>query len=94
MTNEVGKVSDAMGKSVFNSQFTDYEGTQTGAQVKALLNKAVATWRNNSSRNVTVNGMSTANDIATYRASINVNTTYSVSFGYDAEGYINSITIS
>lgn len=94
VTDEVDKVSDAMGKSVFNSQFTDYEGTQTGAQVKALLNKAVATWRNGSTRKVTVNGNNSANEIASYRASINVNSTYSVSFGYDANGYVNSITIN
>ena len=83
-----------MGKSVFNSQFTDYEGTQTGAQVKALLNKAVATWRNGNSRNVKVNDNNSANAIATYRASININATYSVSFEYDSNGYVNKIIIN
>lgn len=87
-----------MGKSVFNSQFTDYEGTQTGAQVKELLNKAAATWRNDSSRKVNVTKgettYSSANDIATVRSSINVNLTYTVSVTYDSNGYVNSITIN
>ena len=40
VTDRVDEVSDIMAPAVFNSQFTDYEGTQTGAQVKSLLNKA------------------------------------------------------
>lgn len=94
MTEEVGKVSEATGVSVFNSQFTDYEGQQTGVQVKALLNKAAATWRNDSSHNVKVNGKSNANDIAAYRATINNTQTYSVTVSYDGEGFVNSITIN
>lgn len=94
MTNEVGKVSEATGVSVFNSQFTDYEGQQTGVQVKVLLNKAAATWRNNSSHKVQVNGYSSANDIATYRATINNNLTYSVTVSYDGDGFVNKITVN
>lgn len=94
VTNEVGKVSDAMGRSVFNSQFIDYEGNQSGAQVKALLNKAAATWRGDSSRNVQVNSYSSANDIASYRSTININSIYSVTVEYDTEGYVCKINIS
>ena len=98
VTNEVDKVSDAMGKSVFNSQFTDYEGTQTGAQVKALLNKVAATHREDSRKVNVTNGSttySTANEIASYRATISINSTYTVTVGYDeSTGYVNSITIA
>ena len=98
VTNEVDKVSDAMGKSVFNSQFTDYEGTQTGAQVKALLNKVAATHRDGSRTVDVINGgttYNTANSIATYRATISINSTYSVTVGYNTStGYVNSITIA
>ena len=95
VTNEVGKVSEAMGISVFNSQFTDYEGTQTGTQVKALLNKVIATHREGSSRKVTVNDKTNVNDIASYRATINVNSTYSVTVEYDEDNkYVKKININ
>lgn len=94
VTNEVGNVSDSMAKSIFNSQFTDYDGTQTGAQVKVVLNKAAATWRGNSPRNVKVNDKESANEIASYRATINANSTYSVTVEYDSDGYVCKINIS
>lgn len=93
----MNKVSDAMGKSVFNSQFTDYEGTRKGAEVKELLNKASATWRSSSSRNVSVTmsgtTYSSANDIATVRASINITSTYTVTVQYDSNGFVNAVSI-
>ena len=91
------KVSDAMGKSVFNSQFTDYMGSQTGAQVKSVLSKAAATYRSSSSRNVSVTmsgtTYSSANDIATVRASINITSTYTVTVQYDSNGFVNAVSI-
>ena len=98
VTNEVDKVSDAMGKSVFNSQFTDYEGTAVkGSEVREVLNKVAATWRGNSSRNVSaiVNGTtySSANDIATARASISITSTYTVTVQYDSNGFVSSVTV-
>lgn len=94
VTNEVDKVSGAVAISTHNSQFTDYEGTQTGAQVKALLNKAAATHRNGSLHKVNVNEYTDADSIATYRASINVKSTYTVTVSYDSEGYVNKININ
>lgn len=97
VTNEVDEVTKTTAISVHNSQFTDYEGTQTGAQVKALLNKAAATYRSGSYHIVVVkNGENTytsANSIAEYRATINLNSTYSVTVGYDNEGYVDEINI-
>lgn len=92
-----------MGKSAFNSQFTDYMGSQTGAQVKSVLSKAAATYRSNSSRQVSVSvsggaGLTngtyvTANGIATVMSALKINATYTVGVTYDTDGYVNSITI-
>ena len=93
VSEEVGSVTDATGKAIFNSQFTDYEGTQTGTEVRALLNKVVATW-NSSTRHIQVNDCTSANDIATYRATITNTSIYTVSVEYDSEGYVNKININ
>ena len=103
VTSEVGEVSDAMSISTYNSQFTDYVGTQTGAQVKTLLSKVAATHRNGSSRkvSVTVSGgaglvsgtYNTANTIASVMSSLKLNSTYTVGVTYDENGFVNSITI-
>lgn len=104
VTGEVEKVSDAMGKSVFNSQFTDYMGTQNGTQVKSVLSKAAATYRSNSPRKVyvTVNGgagltggtYNSANEIATVMSALKVTSNYTIGVTYDSEGYVASITIN
>lgn len=92
--DEVGKVTDTIAITSFNSQFTDYEGTQTGAEVKALLNKITATNRNESTHKISVNGSSSSTDIATYRAGININTTYTVEVSdSDGDGYVDTISI-
>lgn len=103
VTNEVGEVSDAMGKSTFNSQFTDYVGVQLGTQVKTVLSKAAATYRRDSSREVFVSvtggaGLTsgtydTANEIASVMSSLRANSSYTVGVTYDLNGYVNSITI-
>ena len=38
--NQVESVSNAMEKSIFNSQYTQFEGTQKGTAVKKLINQA------------------------------------------------------
>lgn len=92
VTNDVGKVSEATQMSIHNSQFTDYEGTQSGAEVKALLNKVAASQRTGSEHVVSVSGVT---DIATYRAGININQTYSVVVSdTDGDGYVDTVSIS
>lgn len=98
VTNEVGKVSEAMGQSVFNSQFTDYTGTQSGAQVKAVINKAAATHRAGSLRKVNVNFKGnvkdTADEIAGILSSLSVNSYYTVGVSLDeTTGYVDLVTI-
>lgn len=99
VTNEVGKVSEAMGQSVFNSQFTDYTGRQSAAQVKALVNKAAATHREGSLHkvNVTFNGhpKENLNDITGILSSINVNSFYIVNvYSSFYTGYIHLVSIT
>lgn len=93
VANDVDKVTTAAGLSMHNSQYTDYEGIQTGAEVKALLNKAAATHRNGSLHKVNVNTYTTANDIASFRSTIQVNSTYTVSVEYDSEGYVCKVNV-
>lgn len=97
VTNEVDKVTTATGLSIHNSQFTDYEGTITGTELKALLNKAVATHRDGSSHKVTVvvagESYTDANRIADYRATISASKTYTVSVEYDTNGYVNKLKV-
>lgn len=104
VTNEVEKVSGAVGVSVFNSQFTDYTGIQSSAEVKALLSKVVATYRDSDSRNVSVtvsggDGLSngtydTANEISTIISDLKINSKYKIGVSYDNAGYVSSIGIS
>lgn len=92
VTNSVGEVSDVMSKSVFNSQFTDYEGSQTGVQVKTLLNKVLTTHRKGSKHVVNVSGVS---DIDTYRANIVINKTYTVVVkDTNNDGFVDTILIN
>lgn len=100
VTNEVGKVSDAMGQSIFNSQFTDYTGRQPAAQVKTLINKAAATHRVGSTRKVNVQfeGGATKtnlNDITGILSSINMKSFYNVDVHLSIyTGYVDYVTIS
>lgn len=106
VTNEVDKVSEAMGKSVFNSQFTDYVGSQSSAEVKALLSKAAATYRSEDAHKVSIttiaktgNGLnsatcSSADTIGGIMSNLKVGYIYKVSIvSYDSNGYINSVSI-
>lgn len=105
VTDEVGKVTEATGTAVFNSQFTDYEGTQTGTQVKALLNKVTATYRTGSSHQVTVTVLSgdgltigisdSSNEIATVRSNVKITSTYKIVVtDSNSDGYVDTVTIS
>lgn len=102
-TSQVDELSGSMAVAAFNSQFTDYVGTQTGAQVKNLLAKAAATHRTGSSHKVVVevhggDGLplgtySNANRIGIVMYSLKLNSTYVVGVRYDNHGYVNVIKI-
>ena len=103
VANEVGSTSEAVEISVANSPYTDFTGVRTGAEVKEVLTKAAATHRNGTARKVSVKVISgagltagtydTANEIATVMSGLRVNSTYTVGVEYDAEGYVNAVTI-
>lgn len=98
VSNSVGEVSDAMGKSVFNSQFTKFTGTQSASEVKALLSQAAATHRGDSKHkvNVTMGGTTynNANGIAGLMSTLQINSSYTVTItSYDDDGYITAIKI-
>lgn len=47
VTDNVDNISDTMSKSMFNSQFEQYEGYQKGSTVRTLFSKLVANNANN-----------------------------------------------
>ena len=99
VTNSVDDVSEAMGISVFNSQFTKYAGEQSAPEVKSLLSYAAATYRGNSKHKVKVWFNSRlgedANTISGFMSNVNNTLTYNVGINEpDANGYIYEITIT
>lgn len=72
----------------FNRPFTQYEGTKvSGSNVKTLItniNTSNATYSDDKSRQITITKPDT----------IGANASYSVTFGYDVSGFINSVTIT
>lgn len=99
VTNDVDRVTEATGQAYFNSQYTDYAGIQKGTQVKAVLNKAAASCRTDSTRKVTVTmggaTYNTSSGISSLMSSINVTQSYTVSVTIDdTTGYVTGITIS
>ncbi len=79
---------------VFNQNFINYAGTQEGIRIKALIRIVQS---NNSTYDndlkVSVNGISSEEELASLIESVNIKGTYEVSFEYDANGYVNNIVI-
>ena len=81
--------------NAFNSSFTNYSGTQNGIIVKSLIQTVQI---NNSSSNkmisINFNGTTySSSDVSSVSTLINSSNTYNVTFGYDSQGYINTISI-
>lgn len=90
MTDQVGTTTDTMAIETFNSQFTNYEGKVSASQVKALVSKVNASNASNGTdKQVTL----TWNNSLT-AATLKSTEKYTVSLGYAATGYVNSVTIS
>jgi len=84
---EAGTESMEISKiATFNSNFTKYEGTKKGAEIKGLWNAVRSS-----------NGVS-ENDIGIYPenkpAGLKMNSDYTIELDYGDEGYINKITVS
>lgn len=104
VSDSVDYVSDAMGVSIFNSQFEAYVGSQSASQVKALITKVAVTHREGSVHTVSIdavaapgNGIDSDGTWSDYfsnlAARIKTGYTYTVEIiGYN-EGYVSRIQI-
>lgn len=79
--------------ATFNNKFAAYAGSRkSAAQVKALANIVIANNATNPTHIVKFAGLSDAATITATAAEYSGS--YTVSLGFDANGYVNSITIS
>lgn len=91
----------------FNSQFTKYEGTRKGSEIKALIQEVnssnITDVQEGNSRNIQIDGAGNAANGSngttvayTYGTStIASSARYKVTIGYDSNsGYVNKITIA
>ena len=73
----------------FNSQFTSYQGEVNEQMLQGLLNKAVSSNEQNLEHRITV----TSDNLDSLN-NLDKDATYTISFEYDAKGYINVIKIN
>lgn len=105
--NQVESVSNAMEKSIFNSQYTQFEGEQKGTAVKKLINQAKtynATVKD-ANRRIKIKttatgldshpqGISDAANINKICDQIKISNTYTIKVDIDGTtGFVNRITI-
>lgn len=102
----IGKMSQQE-KDMFNTQFTQYEGTKvSGNNVRALISNIISSNSANQDidgKLVSITGDKSyaasasalqTNEMSAYRATINTGATYSVNISYNsATGLVNSIEI-
>lgn len=105
--NQVESVSNAMEKSIFNSQYTQFEGAQKGTAVKKLINQAKtynATVKDAKKKikiKTTAEGLhgypegtNIADDLNTICDQIQISKTYTIIVDIDGTtGFVNRITI-
>lgn len=79
--------------TTFNNKFLQYEGKQSGTQVKALINVVIAHNATDEARKVKVNGETKGNKIADLLKNINSMAEYTVTVTTDpSTGYVNSVS--
>ena len=79
--------------TTFNNKFLQYEGKQSGTQVKALINVVIAHNATDEARKVKVNGETKGNKIAYLLKNINSMAEYTVTVTTDpSTGYVNSVS--
>lgn len=106
VTDQVDDVSSIMETSIFNSQYTQYEGTQKGTVVKDLLSKVITFNGSSNNRKIKIqtvgtwtnawpNGTYVTNNITKIRNEIVVTNSYTISTSdTDADGYVDKITLT
>jgi len=104
-TDQVGKVSATLEISVFNSQFTKYEGAQKGSSVRSLIrlvqqnnltgsdNEPKISIDMSSKFNISIDENGTNAEYNTAINKINVSETYNIQVSFGRDGYINKIEI-
>ncbi len=81
---------------LFNNQFTNYEGSQSGSNVKALIgavitNNSVATEEGNEDKIVSFNGATDSSGLAAERTKIVSGKKYTVTITYNTAGLVHEI---
>lgn len=104
VTNIIDKVDDSNNSghssydiSSFNNDLEIYQGTKYGSSVLQLLDNVVTKIKKNSTHPITVvydkQTISNTNDIVSLKKEFDTTAKYEISFDYDSEGFINSVTI-
>lgn len=106
VTKQVDDLSTTMEKSMFNSQYTKYEGQRKGTEVKSLLNLI---YQNNKNSNNKIKvaitdgdgGISATPGTDQYESNwaqiyniVKVNATYDIEISLSDTGYVNYICIN
>ena len=79
--------------TTFNNKFLQYEGKQSGTQVKALINVVIEHNATDEARKVKVNEETKGNKIADLLKNINSMAEYTVTVTTDpSTGYVNSVS--
>ena len=92
-TEQVGKVSNSLEVSVYNSQFVNYEGNQKGDAVKALL-RLIKQNNITEDNKIKINGVEKSNDaLNTFIEGINVTKIYGISFSTNDQGYVDNVNV-
>lgn len=88
--------SNSFDTQAFNGTFEQYNGTQPASFVKDLLENVVTNNKTKPNHIITIvsgsQSMTAADEITTYKKSL-ADKEYEVSLDYDANGYVNKITI-
>jgi len=94
--------ADSQAIEMFNSKFTGYAGQQSAAAVKSLMTSVASSNGVNVDHKISVksnklgasgDSASAAADAGKVQAGVNSQTTYTVTFGYGSDGYINSVDV-
>lgn len=104
VTNIIDKVDDSNNSghssydiSSFKNDLEIYQGTKYDSSVLKLLDNVVTKIKKNSTHPITVvydnQTISNTNDIVSLKKEFGTTAKYEISFDYDSEGFINSITI-
>lgn len=96
VTEQVGQVSNSLEASIFNSQYTQYEGIQKGSEVKALY-RLVNQNNNTSKRKIKMWAGSANDDMKTWieEGKILSNKKYNVNVkDGDNDGFIDNIYVT